>query len=196
MAYIIGVSVTYKCLDGYVQLVGQEQLHCQNGSWHGDLLQCRSEFNIIVSAYKGLHVVLTKPQYHDLLYVHKIERLIIYWISPVIKCCWNLKHGEFSLMDLIACIFGPPPLPPMASIPIKFSPLAGIGECRDYGSIPNGERIIEGTSEGSIVLFRCHEDFDLLGNRQLECGSDGYWSAAWPVCRKCENQSFHPPQLL
>lgn len=67
--------------------------------------------------------------------------------------------------------------------------LAGIGECRDYGSIPNGERIIEGTREGNIVIFRCNEDFDLLGNRQLVCGSDGYWSAAWPVCRKCEIHS-------
>ena len=62
-----------------------------------------------------------------------------------------------------------------------------MAECRDYGSIPNGERIIEGTREGSIVIFRCNEDYDLLGNQQLVCGSDGYWSAAWPVCRKCEN---------
>ena len=62
----------------------------------------------------------------------------------------------------------------------------GLGECRDYGNIPNGERIIEGTREGNVVIFRCNEDFDLLGNQELVCGSDGGWSGAWPLCRKCE----------
>ena len=64
--------------------------------------------------------------------------------------------------------------------------IVGIRECRDYESIRNGERIIEGTREGSIVIFRCNEDYSLLGSQQVVCGSDGYWSDHWPVCRKCE----------
>lgn len=63
---------------------------------------------------------------------------------------------------------------------------SGRKQCRDYGSISNGERILNGTTEGSVVIFRCHDDFDLLGSRQLVCGSDGLWSASWPDCLKCE----------
>lgn len=63
----------------------------------------------------------------------------------------------------------------------------GLGECRDYGDIENGRRVLEGTREGAIVTFICNEGFNLLGNRQVQCGSDNYWIGAWPVCREGES---------
>ena len=60
----------------------------------------------------------------------------------------------------------------------------GLGQCRDYRGIENGRRVLEGTSEGDTVTFICNEGFNLLGNRQVECGSDGDWIGSWPVCIK------------
>ena len=45
VAYAVGVSVTYRCIHGYVQLLGDEQLNCSLGGWQGVLLQCRSKSN-------------------------------------------------------------------------------------------------------------------------------------------------------
>ena len=41
LLYTVGISVTYKCIDGYVRLLGDERLNCSNGRWQGELLQCR-----------------------------------------------------------------------------------------------------------------------------------------------------------
>ena len=43
VSYTVGVSVSYMCIDGYVRLVGDEQLNCSRGGWQGVLLQCRSK---------------------------------------------------------------------------------------------------------------------------------------------------------
>ena len=63
---------------------------------------------------------------------------------------------------------------------------AGLGRCTDYGStqIQNGYRTIEGTTEGDMVAFGCNDGYDLIGNRQLTCGSNGRWIGAWPICAR------------
>ena len=70
---------------------------------------------------------------------------------------------------------------------------AGIGRCTDYGStqIQNGYRTIEGTTEGDMVAFGCSDGYDLIGNRQLTCGSNSLWTGAWPICARgqCSNAS-------
>lgn len=63
---------------------------------------------------------------------------------------------------------------------------SGLGQCRDYGNLDNGYRIIDGTTEGSTVAFGCNDGYDLLGNRQLTCRSSGLWRGAWPLCVRCE----------
>ncbi len=57
-------------------------------------------------------------------------------------------------------------------------------ECRDYGDLANGMRILNGTREGSIVGFRCNDGYSILGNRQIVCGGDGEWQSKWPLCIK------------
>ena len=66
---------------------------------------------------------------------------------------------------------------------------SGLGQCRDYGNLDNGYRIIDGTTEGSTVAFGCNDGYDLLGNRQLTCASSGLWIGAWPQCVRCEYEA-------
>ena len=62
----------------------------------------------------------------------------------------------------------------------------GLGQCQDHRTINHGFRILNGTTEGSTVVFGCNEEFDLLGNQRLTCGSNGLWTGSWPTCVKSE----------
>lgn len=49
VSYSVGESVSYSCLEGHVRQSGSEQLTCNEGTWEGELLQCRRKSCCVMS---------------------------------------------------------------------------------------------------------------------------------------------------
>ena len=62
--------------------------------------------------------------------------------------------------------------------------------CGDPGTPENGRRIGDDFSVGSVVFFKCFDDYDLVGSAYRECLSTGVWSGTQPTCQPFVGKGF------
>lgn len=62
--------------------------------------------------------------------------------------------------------------------------------CGDPGVPSNGRRMGDVFSSGSVVFFRCFDDYDLIGSKYRTCQSSGRWSGTQPTCRPFNSMSI------
>ena len=62
--------------------------------------------------------------------------------------------------------------------------------CGDPGTPANGRRLLSSTLEGSVVRYFCSRGFELEGDQQRTCQSNGQWSGSLPVCRRISMLCF------
>ena len=72
----------------------------------------------------------------------------------------------------------PLPLYPLSSYVLDQRP-----DCGDPGVPQNGRRSLSGTRQGDRVDYSCNSGFELSGDRQRQCQSDGTWSGSLPTCK-------------
>ena len=59
-------------------------------------------------------------------------------------------------------------------------PLPG---CGDPGVPSNARKIGDVYSVGSVVFFRCYDDYDIVGSKYRVCQENGVWSGTQPTCQ-------------
>ena len=57
-------------------------------------------------------------------------------------------------------------------------------DCGDPGTPVNGRRKLTTTFEGDIVEYFCSTGFDLEGDQERKCQSNGLWTGQLPICRQ------------
>lgn len=67
---------------------------------------------------------------------------------------------------------------------VKILPIADRVNCQDPGTPANGRRLLSSTFEGAVVEYFCSRGFELEGDQQRTCQSNGQWSGALPVCKR------------
>ena len=68
----------------------------------------------------------------------------------------------------------------MLSIPLLFMP--SVVDCGGLSSPQNGQVILTNTTFGSTATYQCDEGFNLIGDMQRICQSNGVWSGNEPTC--------------
>ena len=63
---------------------------------------------------------------------------------------------------------------------INFIP--SVVDCGGLSSPQNGQVILTNTTFGSIATYLCDEGFNLIGDMQRMCQSNGEWSGNEPIC--------------
>ncbi|XP_019850127.1 PREDICTED: CUB and sushi domain-containing protein 3-like [Amphimedon queenslandica] len=61
---------------------------------------------------------------------------------------------------------------------------ANRANCGDPGTPVNGRRVLGTTLEGDTVRYFCRQGFELVGNRERVCQSNGQWSGQLPLCSR------------
>ena len=62
-----------------------------------------------------------------------------------------------------------------------------IGYCDDPETLDNGEKVSSGSFVGDTVTYSCNSGFNLSGDANRTCQSDGQWSGAQPKCNRTLN---------
>ena len=68
----------------------------------------------------------------------------------------------------------------LLSIPLLFTP--SVVDCGGLSSPQNGQVILTNTTFGSIATYQCDDGFNLIGDMQRMCQSNGEWSGNEPTC--------------
>ena len=62
-----------------------------------------------------------------------------------------------------------------------------VGSC-DEPEIPsNGDKVVNGNLEGDMVTYSCNSGFNLSGDANRTCQSNGQWSGTQPKCNRTFN---------
>lgn len=56
-------------------------------------------------------------------------------------------------------------------------------QCKELKNPIDGEVIVDGSQIGRLALYKCHKNFELIGNRNRQCLNNQKWSGIDPICK-------------
>lgn len=67
--------------------------------------------------------------------------------------------------------------------------------CPDPGVSTHGSRGGSCCFSGGILQYFCQDDYELIGNQEIECLTSGRWSSGRPLCRPLSDHCTIPPAI-
>ncbi|MBN3289113.1 SVEP1 protein, partial [Polypterus senegalus] len=156
----------YECIPGYIKEKGNYGITCTGSSWSVPRLVCKTvECHIPPEIENGSHFSMGRVQYRS---------VVIYTCNPGFDMIGNYQitcesNGEYS---------SPPP---------KCSSV----KCPDPPVIENGSHDpVSSIRSGLVVTYNCNPGFDMIGNHQITCKSNGKYSSRPPKCISGKKKSI------
>ncbi|XP_061075276.1 complement receptor type 1-like isoform X5 [Conger conger] len=156
-----GSSVTLQCGKGYSKTSGSGIIHCANGVWTDETLQCQKKS--CGSPGDLLNGKFTTPdgtEFGATAYASCNRGFVL--LGTAYRQCYDFGwNNRIPLCEVVKC--GDPPKIDNGTIT----------------SLPSGELYVF----SEIVTYTCDRNFNFVGDSQLVCNEDGKYNGTVPECK-------------